>query len=66
MDLDPNIPILSVRQPWAWCIVGPPRKDIENRTWRSGYKGPLYIHAGKAKVTLKNAALRDFLGFCGG
>lgn len=35
---------LSVRQPWAWLIVHG-GKDIENRTWRTDYRGPLLIHA---------------------
>ena len=37
---------LSVRQPWAWLIVYG-GKDIENRSWRTPYRGPLLIHAGK-------------------
>ena len=30
---------LSVRQPWAWAICHG-WKDIENRTWRSGFVTP--------------------------
>jgi len=37
---------LSVRQPWAWLICTG-YKDIENREWSSGFKGRVYIHAGK-------------------
>lgn len=37
---------LSIQQPWAWLIVNG-YKDIENRTWRTPYRGPLYIHAGR-------------------
>lgn len=37
---------LSVRQPWAWAICHG-WKDVENRTWRSHFRGPLYIHAGR-------------------
>lgn len=37
---------LSIRQPWAWLIANG-HKDVENRTWTHGYKGPLLIHAGK-------------------
>nr|WP_273544234.1 ASCH domain-containing protein [Luteimonas saliphila] len=33
-------------QPWAWLIVHGP-KDVENRDWRTGYRGPILIHAGK-------------------
>ena len=35
---------LSVRQPYAWLIVAG-HKPIENRTWRTRYRGPLVIHA---------------------
>ena len=37
---------LSIRQPWAWLIVNG-HKDIENRDWRTNYRGPVLIHAGK-------------------
>jgi hypothetical protein len=37
---------LSVRQPWAELIVSG-SKDVENRTWRTDYRGPLLIHAAK-------------------
>lgn len=45
------LPALSVRQPHAWLIVQqavyPSPKTIENREWRTSYRGPLLIHAGK-------------------
>ncbi len=37
---------LSVRQPWAWAIIHA-GKDIENRTWRTDFRGPVCIHAAK-------------------
>jgi hypothetical protein len=37
---------LSVRQPYAWLIVAG-FKTIENRTWRTTYRGPLQIHASQ-------------------
>lgn len=36
--------VLSVRQPWAWAIIFG-GKDIENRYWKTKYRGPLVIHA---------------------
>lgn len=36
-----------MRQPWAWAIIHA-GKDVENRTWRTGYRGPLLIHAAQA------------------
>ncbi len=52
---------LSIRQPWAWAIVRPDLvgdaradavargeiKDIENRDWRTDFRGPVLIHASK-------------------
>ncbi len=35
---------LSIKQPWAHAILHA-GKDIENRTWRTTYRGPLLIHA---------------------
>lgn len=37
---------ISVRQPWAWLIVHG-GKGVENRTWPTSKRGPVYIHAGK-------------------
>jgi hypothetical protein len=52
---------ITVRQPWAGMIFGydrgtdmseflgmyvDPRKPIENRPWKTPYRGPLLIHAG--------------------
>lgn len=35
---------LSVKQPWASLIVGG-IKNIENRTWKTNYRGRIFIHA---------------------
>jgi hypothetical protein len=35
---------LSVRQLWAWAIIHA-GKDIENRSWRTHYRGEVAIHA---------------------
>jgi hypothetical protein len=37
---------LSIQQPWAWLIVNG-HKALENRTWRTNYRGPVLIHAGQ-------------------
>lgn len=36
--------IISVKQPWAWAIASG-LKLVENRSWRTHYRGPLAIHA---------------------
>ncbi|MHB0998192.1 MAG: ASCH domain-containing protein [Armatimonadota bacterium] len=37
---------ISIQQPWAWAILHA-GKDVENRTWQTGYRGQIVIHAGK-------------------
>lgn len=39
---------LTVKQPFASLIVSG-EKDIENRTWKTSYRGYILIHAGKGK-----------------
>ncbi len=36
---------LSIRQPWAWLIVHG-YKDIENRTWKTSFRGHFLVQAG--------------------
>ena len=36
---------LTIQQPWAGLIACG-AKRIENRTWKTNYRGPLAIHAG--------------------
>lgn len=35
---------LSIRQPWVAAILYGPKR-VENRTWKTNYRGPLVIHA---------------------
>jgi len=46
-DEIPVFPAISIKQPWASSIIfcG---KDIENRKWRTHYRGTVLIHASKA------------------
>jgi ASCH domain len=37
---------LSLKQPWVWAVLCA-GKDIENRTWRSGYRGRVILHASR-------------------
>lgn len=37
---------LSILQPWAW-LIAKGYKDIENRHWRTPWRGRFLIHAGK-------------------
>jgi activating signal cointegrator 1 len=37
---------LTLHQPWAWAVAAG-WKEVETRSWRTDYRGPLAIHAGK-------------------
>lgn len=41
---------LSIRHPWAWLIVNG-YKDIENRDWKTSFRGKFLVHAS-ARMTL--------------
>ena len=41
-----TINVLCTKEPWGWLIVHG-YKDIENRTWRTDYRGELYISTSK-------------------
>lgn len=43
-----NIKALSIKQPWA-SLIAHGIKDIENRTWRTNFRGRIYIHASGIK-----------------
>ena len=52
--------MLTVRQPWAWAIFHA-GKDVENRTWYTGHRGPLLICAGR-KADPRGYAFLEALG----
>lgn len=44
--------VLSIKEPWASLIMNGTKK-IETRSWKTNYRGEIYIHASlsKAKIT---------------
>lgn len=46
---------LSLRQPWAFLVVNG-FKDVENRSWRSDFRGTIYVHASAAMSRKEYAA----------
>lgn len=42
-----RIPALSLWRPWPTLILRH-GKDVENRSWPTNHRGPLWIHAAKA------------------
>lgn len=51
---------ISIRQPWAWLIAHG-WKNIENRSWRTRFRGPVLIHASKSISKREYAACRLFV-----
>ncbi len=39
---------ITIKQPWAWAIVAG-HKKIENRSWKTDWRGELVIIAGRAQ-----------------
>lgn len=57
---------LSIKQPWASLICTPRNdnpllgiKDIENRTWKTNFRGRVYIHASGNGVKEKFLAMNQ-------
>ena len=45
--------VISLLEPWA-SLVKEKTKNIETRSWKTSYRGELYIHASKRKLTKNN------------
>jgi hypothetical protein len=58
MKINPQVPVLSIRQPWAWLIVNG-HKDIENRSWPTKRRGKFYIHASSGMTKIEYEVCRD-------
>ena len=50
--------VLTIKQPWASLIAGGV-KDIENRTWKTNYRGRILIHAGAQIFNPERVTLTD-------
>jgi hypothetical protein len=50
---------LTISQPFA-SFIADSAKWVENRTWRTGYRGPLAIHAGRGTQYLTSSELAKY------
>lgn len=57
--MNPNLPALSIRQPWAISILQG-GKDIENRSWDTKFRGKFLIHAAGKFTAEEVSAWRIF------
>lgn len=51
--------VLSVIEPWA-TLIKEGKKKIETRSWKTSYRGELYLHASK-KVLKKDSHIIELL-----
>jgi hypothetical protein len=54
-----KIKALTIKNPWAHLIISGV-KDIENRTWKTSYRGKLWIHVGNNNFSLKKIGFENF------
>lgn len=53
--------VLSIKEPFASLILNG-KKKIETRSWKTNYRGKLYIHASLKKVVVKDERYKKLLG----
>lgn len=47
---------LTIREPWVWAFLHA-GKRIENRSWRTNYRGPIFLHTASAAPSPASRAL---------
>lgn len=52
--------VLSLREPWA-TLIKEGKKTIETRSWRTLYRGELYIHASKKRISKNDKKIDELL-----
>lgn len=52
--------VLTIREPFA-TLISQGIKRIETRSWKTKYRGELYIHAGVAKIDKKKRERKDLM-----
>lgn len=54
--------VLTLKEPFA-SLVAHRIKKIETRSWKTNYRGEIYIHAGLAKVNNKDKRIQHLLTY---
>lgn len=52
--------VLSIKEPWA-TLIASKQKYIETRSWKTLYRGELYIHASKKQINKKDEKIQELL-----
>lgn len=51
--------VLTLREPWA-SLIAARIKTVETRSWKTNYRGELYIHTGLGKSEIPKEVESDF------
>lgn len=52
--------VLSIKEPWA-TLIASKQKYIETRSWKTSYRGELYIHVSKKQINNKDEKIQELL-----
>lgn len=52
--------VLTIKEPFA-SLLSQEKKRIETRSWKTNYRGELYIHAGLKKINQKDIRTQQLL-----
>ena len=52
--------VLSIKEPYA-TLIKEKKKLIETRSWKTNYRGEIYIHASKVKINNKDIRIQELL-----
>ncbi len=52
--------VLSLTEPFA-TLIKEKKKLVETRSWKTNYRGELYIHASKTKIAKQNIENRELI-----
>ena len=55
-----EIKVLSIIEPWA-TLIKEGKKRIETRSWKTSYRGELYIHASSKHIDKSNPNLPNLI-----
>lgn len=52
--------VISIIEPWA-SLIKEGIKEIETRSWKTNYRGKIYIHASLKKVSKKDERINNLV-----
>ena len=54
--------VITIKEPFA-SLVADGIKKVETRSWKTNYRGEIYIHAGLTKVPEQDGRIKKLITF---